>query len=258
MKIITRAEAKASGLQRYFPGSSCKKGHVAERTTVDGQCTVCCNEKMRARRAIAKEVAALDTAKKFESALAAAKVQFSGSKRADGRLIERPIAKALGMETYFTGSGCSRGHIADRYVASGNCVVCSNAFHKERYANNKADYALKGREWVLKNPSYRREYRIRKPELHRAMDARTGAIRRNRKAGGVSSGALKAWIAAQKKVCYWCGLPCKQKYHIDHYQPLSKGGKHRISNLVIACPTCNLRKSSKDPLEFAASIGRLF
>lgn len=58
--------------------------------------------------------------------------------------------------------------------------------------------------------------------------------------------------------CYWCD--CKilnNNYHLDHYIPLSKGGSHTIDNIVISCPSCNLRKSNKDPYQFALSVGKL-
>ena len=61
------------------------------------------------------------------------------------------------------------------------------------------------------------------------------------------------------KVCYWCGVSLKgKKIHIDHYIPLSKGGEHTLSNLVVSCAKCNISKSSKDPLKFAQSVGKLF
>lgn len=60
------------------------------------------------------------------------------------------------------------------------------------------------------------------------------------------------------KKCYWCGCSLKNvNVHIDHYIPLSKGGEHILSNLVISCDKCNLNKHAKDPIEFAHSIGRL-
>jgi hypothetical protein len=40
MKIITRKEALAQGLKRYFTGKPCKRGHVAERSTSAG-CYTC-------------------------------------------------------------------------------------------------------------------------------------------------------------------------------------------------------------------------
>lgn len=60
------------------------------------------------------------------------------------------------------------------------------------------------------------------------------------------------------KVCYWCNDPLKNKnVHIDHYVPLAKGGNHTLENLVISCQKCNAKKHTKDPIEFANSIGKL-
>lgn len=47
--IITRAEAKARGLKRYFTGEPCKHGHIAERYVADGRCMVCSAERVAAR-----------------------------------------------------------------------------------------------------------------------------------------------------------------------------------------------------------------
>lgn len=41
MKIISRKEAKALGLTRYFTGKSCKWGHEAERSVSCASCCVC-------------------------------------------------------------------------------------------------------------------------------------------------------------------------------------------------------------------------
>lgn len=48
VKIISRAEAKALGLKRYFTGTACKNGGVAERSTGNGECH--CNTCLTARR----------------------------------------------------------------------------------------------------------------------------------------------------------------------------------------------------------------
>lgn len=84
------------------------------------------------------------------------------------------------------------------------------------------------------------------------------ARRREQEDGGDTTAVLHKWEMAAPKVCHWCSVKCPKKYHVDHYQPLSKGGAHTVANLVIACPKCNLTKSAKDPYEFATSLGRLF
>lgn len=41
IKIISRKEAKAQGLSRYFTGKPCCNGHIAERQTSKGVCIEC-------------------------------------------------------------------------------------------------------------------------------------------------------------------------------------------------------------------------
>ena len=75
--------------------------------------------------------------------------------------------------------------------------------------------------------------------------------------GNIKNNELKNLIENAKK-CYWCGISLKNvKTHIDHYEPLSKGGEHTISNIVVSCAKCNLKKGNKDPLEFAHTMGVL-
>lgn len=48
--------------------------------------------------------------------------------------------------------------------------------------------------------------------------------------------------------CRYCGEQC-ENIHLDHVLPWSRGGCHTTSNIVVSCPTCNLRKSAKTPDE---------
>lgn len=41
MQVISRSEAKAAGLKRYFTGKACKHGHVSERDALKGACLQC-------------------------------------------------------------------------------------------------------------------------------------------------------------------------------------------------------------------------
>jgi hypothetical protein len=45
-EIISRAEAKAAGMTRYFTGKPCPKGHVAERIVSSRACLECDREKI--------------------------------------------------------------------------------------------------------------------------------------------------------------------------------------------------------------------
>lgn len=48
-EIVTRAEAKARGLKRYFTGRPCKRGHICERYVNECIC-LHCNKETAIRR----------------------------------------------------------------------------------------------------------------------------------------------------------------------------------------------------------------
>ncbi len=59
--------------------------------------------------------------------------------------------------------------------------------------------------------------------------------------------------------CAYCGRALVGLNRaIDHLIPLSRGGEHERSNVVIACKSCNSRKKCRTPLEwvFGVSISR--
>jgi 5-methylcytosine-specific restriction endonuclease McrA len=101
------------------------------------------------------------------------------------------------------------------------------------------------------------KWRTENPERHLFNALASVHRRRSLTKSGVSGPDLRAWVIAAVKVCYWCGIKCRKSFHMDHYMPLSKGGAHDLSNLVIACPNCNQRKHAKDPFDFALTVGRL-
>lgn len=185
---------------------------------------------------------------------------------------------------YKTCSGC--GQAKDREEFSFNrkskdgrqcvCRVCANERFKrwrsenidearrasrERYHASPEKFIARVKRYAQENPhvnrAARQRWKERHPEKHKAAAFNTGARRRAKTAVGVKLAELSAWEAKQKKHCYWCGAKCLRDYEIDHYVPLSKGGEHKLSNLVISCGPCNRKKCAKDPLDFAKEVGRL-
>ncbi len=49
--------------------------------------------------------------------------------------------------------------------------------------------------------------------------------------------------------CAYCRKH-SDKYHMDHFMPLELKGHHAEYNLVLACPSCNLKKKAKHPFFF--------
>ena len=121
-----------------------------------------------------------------------------------------------------------------------------NTESSARYYANREACLANAKVWVANNPERRRatlqSYKARRRSVERA---------------GIGGAELLAWTDAQTKRCYWCGIDCRKEFQVDHYVPLSKGGKHETANLVIACKPCNQSKSAKDPIAFANTKGRL-
>ena len=79
------------------------------------------------------------------------------------KIISRKEAKARGLGKYFTGKPCSRGHVAERYLAGG-CTVCQAEKAKERYHEDEGyREKLKAatRKWQKKNPEKTRAWATR-------------------------------------------------------------------------------------------------
>jgi len=96
--------------------------------------------------------------------------------------------------------------------------------------------------WKRNNPE-------RAKELAVARSARRRARERNAK-GYWTRKTIVEMRKNQKNKCWWCEKDLANGYHVDHRIPLAKGGSNEVSNLVIACPTCNFHKGAKMPWEF--------
>lgn len=163
-------------------------------------------------------------------------------------------------------------------------------YHKKYYIDNVEKIRARARKWHhdhlehvhKKNRSWRKNNHERKNEINRiyAKNNReklrqklqrwrntergrilTALYARNRRATIKFSEIrhtfedIQKQYQSQKGLCWWCSCFVGNIYHVDHIVPLSRGGSNGPENIVIACPTCNVRKNSKLPFEW---IGRLF
>lgn len=70
--------------------------------------------------------------------------------------------------------------------------------------------------------------------------------------GGALPGAVrKAVIARDGQACAYCG-DTDGPFHIDHVKAVALGGLDDISNLTVACRTCNLSKGGKSIKDWQA------
>lgn len=122
--------------------------------------------------------------------------------------------------------------------------------HKASYTKwkslNKDRVSLTASKWQKENSIY-----------CRSMSSRRRSIKKNSE-GSYNLRDINKLLQDQTYKCNFCFISIKKKYHVDHVIPLSKGGSNWPSNLQLLCPTCNLRKGAKDPIQFANENGRLF
>lgn len=58
--------------------------------------------------------------------------------------------------------------------------------------------------------------------------------------------------------CRYCGVKLDRdgEWHVDHIEPVYRGGGSEMENLALACVDCNLSKMARPPANFLAEMGR--
>ena len=107
-----------------------------------------------------------------------------------------------------------------------------------------------------------RDYQIHKRYRETHRDVINAAAQRRRalklNATGIhTKDDVQRQYKSQKGHCYWCNIKVDKVYHVDHVIPLSRGGSNGPENIVISCPTCNMKKNNKLPHEWTGSNGKL-
>ena len=101
------------------------------------------------------------------------------------------------------------------------------------------------------------EYRKNNPDKVRAT-LHNKRARKRRNGGKLSPDILSRLFFLQKGKCAICKKKIKMfGSHVDHIVPVARGGKNTDSNVQLTCSKCNLKKGSKDPIEFMQSLGFL-
>ncbi len=114
--------------------------------------------------------------------------------------------------------------------------------------------------WRAANPDKHRAavaaYQASHPEQRRAIEANRRA--RKQAANGTHTPEdIADLFRLQRGKCACCRASIKRGYHVDHIEPLARGGSNDRANLQLLCPTSNTRKSAKHPIDFMQSRGKL-
>lgn len=118
---------------------------------------------------------------------------------------------------------------------------------RKRHARAAERHAANHRAWYLAN----REERIEANRRWRAENpgkayllGRVASLRRHY---GLTDEAIEYADILRRDVCSYCGAAVE---HIDHIEPVSKGGGNEWENLTGACQPCNGSKGDMPLLHF--------
>jgi 5-methylcytosine-specific restriction endonuclease McrA len=137
-----------------------------------------------------------------------------------------------------------------------SCKGCVQDHNRRYYADNRAgelerrrgyreDHPDDNRQYYADNRdarlAYNRQYYATRPSKRREEVSRRRAMKANAPQGDPADAATFSEIL-REGICELCGV--KGPIHIDHIEPLSKGGEHGWENFAGLCVSCN---SSKGP-----------
>jgi 5-methylcytosine-specific restriction endonuclease McrA len=205
------------------------------------------------------------------------------------QLISRADAVADGLKGYFTGEACVNGHLAERRVRDGKCVVCAlntslasarksgvGALAKQRYrernrqvlrdtekarrTGNSETVRAQKRAYAARNAERERQRALAKYYANRSYYNNLSRVSRHRRRaveGSFTAEDVSRILKMQRGRCAYCPRRLGRRFHVDHIEPVARNGTNHPYNIQLACPRCNRAKSDRDPIEFARSLGLL-
>lgn len=128
-------------------------------------------------------------------------------------------------------------------------------YHKRTYPLKREIIIAKTKEYAKSHPEIRRKchdnWIKRHPDKYRAANKAASQKYKAQKRGAdvgdkhINS-VIRSWKLEPNFVCYHCGKRFPSTVlQIDHVIPMSKGGKHTVSNICKSCWLCNIRKRDK-------------
>jgi hypothetical protein len=241
-EIISRADAKAKGLIRYFTGKHCKHGHIAERIISNGCCLECRNliekkwydgnrDKLR---------------KKWKRQSVRHRIENPERIKKNNKWELANPAKVAARIRKWRQNNPERFGIQQKRWRDANPekIAKKNKRYKAKHAERLRPIAIaRTTQWRENNPDQLR------------VNSEARRARKQKAPGSHTVEQIKALLESQNWQCVGCGRPLRQKRHLDHKIPLSRGGSNDISNLQWLCPSCNCSKHNKDYAVWAAEVG---
>lgn len=214
---MTRNEAKAAGLKRYFTGNPCSRGHICERFVSTHSCVEC--------------------------------VQLH---KAEYRSKPENKIKELEYKSRYRKENKEKiSEYSSRYWHENQKAKDSSRKYKEEHKDeiskyNRDYYERKKQEMKKRNKErypFLKDYFLAKSRERRAK--LRGLEGSHTKEDVLSIIEMQSWL------CVYCKTDLSASgYHVDHIVPLAKGGGNGKDNIQCLCARCNQRKSDKMPDEW--------
>lgn len=120
-----------------------------------------------------------------------------------------------------------------------NSSIDRDARAKARVSKRRPDSSAEEFRWKYRNDPLFRQAQIQRSKTNKLK-------RKKQQIHALTTREAQA-VYAERSSCLYCGcrLAIGEKV-LDHMDPLSKGGAHDASNLVVACKKCNTRKAAKE------------
>ena len=237
MEIITRAEAKAQGLKRYFTGKPCKYGHVSERLVSDGKCCECRKKRHKENKdAIAERNREYYKANK--EALA--------EKQREYRKANKEVVAKKELEYYKANKEVITERALKYYKANKDAVAERGREYRKANKEGIAERMLK---YFEANPLQR----FTRKSLER-IEGAIGKGRINR--AEVELGYTQEDFKHHIESLWLDGMTWENRseWHIDHIKPLSLFIKEGVTDPAIINALSNLQPLwAKDNLSKGAS-----
>ena len=126
---------------------------------------------------------------------------------------------------------------------------------EQRAAYKKAYREANPEKIAAKQKIYQATYRAAHPNKYLADSHKVRANKAGVKIGDEKAVLhwLNSWRTEAPAACHYCmSISPGIKMTIDHVIPMSKGGPHDLTNLVVCCSSCNNLKQDKLPEEWQA------
>lgn len=245
-------EARNIGAKRYISEKPCPKGHLGERFTSNQRCVICSiesrinwtnkNRDIVNKRQNQKRLENREEVRKKEREWYHKNKDKIVSVKTKWRDNNKDLLKKNRIKRYWENPEKYR-EIQRQYKSENKNTV--DAYNSKYYQENVEKEKTRVKLWQKENP-----------ETIKIINKNRRARKKNAE-GKYTLADIKRIRKDQKDKCGYCEELLGSIVHIDHIIPLSNGGTNWPRNIQILCPTCNMRKKAKDPIDFARSFGKL-